>query len=92
MLYICSSWQIFSNCTLIELGVDITGRIHSTYLKNRKLANVLGLNSYKEGQEATMMLDMRCMMRAWTMLMMRPFVGQDSRHNRPRYVWVAYSV
>ena len=33
---------------LIELGVDITGRIHSTYLQNRILANVPGLNSYKQ--------------------------------------------
>ena len=58
---------------LIELAVDITGHIHSTDFKNRILANVPGLNYYKEGQEATMMLDMRCVMRAWTMLMMRPF-------------------
>ena len=33
---------------LIELGVDITGRIHSTYLKNQILANLPGLNSYKD--------------------------------------------
>ena len=31
--------------------MDITGRIHSTYLKNCILANVPGLNSYKQGRE-----------------------------------------
>ena len=36
---------------LIELGVDVTGRIHSTDLKNRILANVPGLNAYKQGRD-----------------------------------------
>ena len=36
---------------LIELGVDLTGRIHSTDLKNRILANVPGLNAYKQGRD-----------------------------------------
>ena len=34
---------------LIELGVDITGHIHSTDLKNRIVANVPGVSSYKQG-------------------------------------------
>jgi hypothetical protein len=36
---------------LIELGVDITGRIHSTDLKNRILANILRLQAYKQGRD-----------------------------------------
>jgi hypothetical protein len=42
---------------LIELGVDITGRIHSTDLKNRILANVPGLNAYKEGRDVMLGFD-----------------------------------
>ena len=36
---------------LVELGVKTTGRIHSTYLKNRILANMQGLQAYKEGRD-----------------------------------------
>ena len=42
---------------LIELGVDITGRIHSTDLKNRILANMPGLNSYKQGRDVMLSFD-----------------------------------
>lgn len=36
---------------LVELGVEITGRIHSTDLKNRILANMPGLQAYKQGRD-----------------------------------------
>ena len=39
------------NERLVELGVETTGRIHSTDLKNRILANMPGLQSYKEGRD-----------------------------------------
>ena len=42
---------------LIELGVEITRRIHSTDLKNRILANVPGLNSYKQGRDVMLSFD-----------------------------------
>ena len=42
---------------LIELGVDVTGRIHSTDLKNRILANVTGLNSYKQSRDVMLSYD-----------------------------------
>ena len=42
---------------LIELRVDVTGRIHSTDLKNRILANVPGLNAYKQGRDAMLNFD-----------------------------------
>ena len=34
-----------------ELGVDVTGRIHSTHLKDRILANVPGLQAHKQGRD-----------------------------------------
>ena len=36
---------------LVELGVETTWRIHSTDLKNRILANMPGLQAYKEGPD-----------------------------------------
>ena len=51
-----STTQLYTD-RLIELGVDITGRIHSKYLKNRILANVPGLNSYKQGRYVMLSFD-----------------------------------
>ena len=42
---------------LIELGVDVTRRIHSTDLKNRILANVPGLNAHRKGRDVMMSFD-----------------------------------
>ena len=42
--------QLYTN-RLVELGVKITGRIHSTDLKNRILANMPGLQAYKQGRD-----------------------------------------
>ena len=36
---------------LRELGVDVSGRIHSTDLKNRLLANIPGLQAYNQGKD-----------------------------------------
>ena len=36
---------------LVELGVEITGRVHSTHLKNRILANMPELHAYKHGRD-----------------------------------------
>ena len=41
--------QLYSD-RLVELGVKITGRIHSTDLKNRILAYMPGLQAYKQGR------------------------------------------
>ena len=48
--------QVYTD-RLVELGVDITGRIHSTYLKSSILANVPGLNSYKQGRDVMLSFD-----------------------------------
>ena len=36
---------------LVELGVETTGRFHSTNLKKRILTNMPGLQGYKEGRD-----------------------------------------
>ena len=53
---------------LIELGVDITGRIHSTYLKKIEysqmyLVSILTNKVEMSYRASTMMLDMHCVMR-----------------------------
>ena len=40
-----------------ELGVDVGGRVHSTHLKDRILANVLGLQAYKQGRDVMLSFD-----------------------------------
>ena len=42
--------DMYSNC-LAQLGVKISGRVHSTYLKERLLANVPGLQANKKGRD-----------------------------------------
>uniref|UniRef100_UPI00358E7494 uncharacterized protein n=1 Tax=Myxine glutinosa TaxID=7769 RepID=UPI00358E7494 len=42
---------------LAELGVAISGRIHSTDLKNRILANMPGLRAYKQGRDVMLSFD-----------------------------------
>jgi hypothetical protein len=40
-----------------ELGADITGRIHSSHLKDRIIANVPGIRAYKQGREVLLSFD-----------------------------------
>ena len=40
-----------------ELGVGVAGRIHSTHLKERILANVPGLQAYKQGRDVILSFD-----------------------------------
>ena len=69
--------QLYSD-RLVELGVKITGRIHSTDLKNRILSYMPGLQAYTEGRHVLLSFNddvgMRCEMYAWTIVMMKPFV------------------
>ena len=41
-------FQLYTD-RLRELGVDVSGRIHSTDLNNRTLVNVPCVNAYKQG-------------------------------------------
>ena len=40
-----------------ELGVSVSERIHSTYLKGRILANVPGLHAHKQGRDVMLSFD-----------------------------------
>lgn len=42
---------------LRELGVDVTGRIHSSHLKDRILANLPGIRAYRQGREVVLSFD-----------------------------------
>jgi len=42
--------DMYSNC-LAQLGVEVSGRVHSTDLKERLLANVRGLQAHKKGRD-----------------------------------------
>ena len=42
---------------LRELGADVTGRIHSSVLKDRILANVPGIRAYRQGRDVLLSFD-----------------------------------
>ena len=42
---------------LRELGVDVTGRIHSSHLKDRILAYLPGIRAYRQGREVVLSFD-----------------------------------